>query len=94
MKVKGLTQTTISGGRIAYEDGVVKSTPGSGKFVARETYGYPYERIPALDAMRRLKETPVDRSGKKPSDKSLEETIKKLYNDLEISNQKVEQLTQ
>lgn len=50
LKVKGLTQTTLVGGRVVYHDGVVKSNPGSGKYVGREAYGYSYEKIPALDA--------------------------------------------
>ena len=49
MKVKGLVQTTIVGGRVVYEDGVVKSSPGSGKYVGRDNYGFVYEKIPAQD---------------------------------------------
>jgi dihydropyrimidinase len=63
MKVKGLAQTTISGGRVVFNEGVLTSTPGQGKYVAREAYGFAYERIPALDKARKLRETPVDRSG-------------------------------
>ena len=91
MKVKGLTQTTISGGRIVFEDGVLKSQPGSGKFVPRENYGFAYEKIPALDAMRKIRETPVDRNTKKTE--SLEERVKKLSSELDISNDKIKQLT-
>ena len=54
MRVKGLTQTTISGGRVVYDEGVIKSTPGSGKYIGREMHGFAYERIPALDEMRRI----------------------------------------
>ncbi len=87
MKVKGLTQTTIAGGRVVFEDGVVKSTPGSGKYVGREVYGHVYDRIPALDEMRRIRETPVDRSGNKPTQKSLEDKLKQASTDLDISKE-------
>jgi len=72
---------------------VLKSEPGAGKFVPRENYGFAYEKIPALDAQRRIRETPVDRSGKKPSQATLEEQVKKLSTELDISNDKVQQLT-
>ena len=67
MQVKGLTHTTLVGGRVVYEDGVVKSKAGSGRYVGRANYGHVYEKIPAQDEQRKIKETPVDRSGKKPS---------------------------
>lgn len=92
MKVKGVAETTISGGRIVYSDGKVHSKPGSGKYIGRESYGFPYERIPALDQVRRIKETPVDRSGKGSDQKSLEARIKELENKLEISESVVNSL--
>lgn len=67
MRVRGLTQTTLSAGRVVYNDGVITSTPGSGRYITRDNYGFAYERIPARDAQRRIKETPVDRSGKGPT---------------------------
>ena len=66
MKVRGLTQTTFSAGRVVYNDGIITSSPGSGRYIPRENYGFAYERIPLRDAQRRIKETPVDRSGKGP----------------------------
>jgi dihydropyrimidinase len=62
IKVNGLTETTIAGGRVVFENNEVKSTPGSGKFMARENYGFVYERIPAMDRMRDEYEKPIDRS--------------------------------
>ena len=55
-----------------YDEGVVLSKPGSGRYIGRENLGFAYERIPAREAMRRLKETPVDRSGKQ-TPQSIEE---------------------
>ena len=78
MKVKGVAETTISGGRVVYSDGKVHSKPGSGKYIGRETNGFVYERIGPLDQARRVKETPVDRSGKGTDAKSLEERVKDL----------------
>jgi dihydropyrimidinase len=45
LRVKGLTQTTISGGRVVYNEGVVTSKPGSGRYIPRENYGFAYERV-------------------------------------------------
>lgn len=64
MRVKGLTQTTISGGRIAFDEGKILSKAGQGRYIGRENYGFAYERIPARDEARRIRETPVDRSKK------------------------------
>ena len=84
MRVKGLAQTTLSGGRIVYNEGVITSKPGSGRYISRDTHGFAYERIPARDAVRRLKEKPVDRSGKK-GEPPLNEQVKALKTELEIA---------
>ena len=47
-----------------------------GKYVAREILGYAYERVEGLERQRRLKWTPVDRSGKNEDQKTLEERLK------------------
>jgi dihydropyrimidinase len=83
MRVKGLTQTTISGGRVAYDEGAILSKPGQGRYIGRENYGYAYERIAAREEMRRIRETPVDRS--KKSKLSSEEQVKSLQTELEIA---------
>lgn len=69
---------------MVYNEGVITSTPGSGKYIARENYGFAYERIPARDAMRKLKETPVDRSSKVTLTSA--DRIKELLTELDISN--------
>jgi len=65
----------------------VLSKPGSGRYVGREAHGFAYERIPARDAARRLRETPVDRtSGKKVlGSNELNEKIRALQSELEVS---------
>ena len=67
------------------------SKPGSGRYIGRENLGFAYERIPAREAMRRLKETPVDRSGKQ-TPQSIEEQAKQLQTDLAISQDLIKQL--
>jgi dihydropyrimidinase len=67
LRVKGLTQTTFSAGRVVYNEGVVLSKPGTGRYIGRENYGFAYERIPAREAMRKIRETPVDRSPNRPT---------------------------
>ena len=76
---------------MVYDEGVVLSKPGSGRYIARENLGFAYERIPAREAMRKLKETPVDRSGK-VAPKTVEEQAKKLETDLSISQDLIKQL--
>ena len=82
------------GGNVAYDEGVVKSTPGMGKYIGRDNLGYVYERVPALENQRRIRETPVDRSGKNEEASTLEDRIRKLTTELEISNSKINQLEQ
>jgi dihydropyrimidinase len=65
MRVKGLTETTISGGRVVYHEGVVTSKPGSGKYIPRENYGFAYERIGPREIQRKIRETPVNRTDNK-----------------------------
>ena len=64
MTVKGVVETTLLSGKEVYHQGKLSCTPGGGKFVARQTFGFPYERIPVLDRMKEIRETPVDRSKK------------------------------
>ena len=85
--MKGLTQTTFSAGRIAYDEGVVLSKPGQGRYIGRENYGFAYERIPAREEMRKIRETPVDRS-KKPQPKP-EDTVKTLQTELDIAKDQI-----
>jgi dihydropyrimidinase len=91
LRVKGLAQTTISGGRVVYNEGVVTSQPGSGRYIGRGTYGFAYERIAPRDVQRKIKETPVDRSGK-VTEATLSEKVKQLKTELEIANDQVKQL--
>lgn len=55
-----------------YDEGVVLSKPGSGRYIGRENLGFAYERIIPREAMRKQRETPVDRSGK-VTQKTIEE---------------------
>ena len=93
LKVKGLAETTIAGGRVVFDHGVSTSTPGSGRFVSRNPYGFAYERIPLRDAARKLRETPVDRTNT-PTTESMTDKIKTLQTDLDIANDQVKQLKQ
>lgn len=90
MKVKGLAQTTFSAGRLVYNEGIITSTPGSGRFITRENYGFAYERVHLRDLQRKIRETPVDRSGAKKE--APEETITKLQTKLDISQEKIKKL--
>ena len=49
MKVTGAASSTIAGGRLVWHEGKLNCQEGSGKYIAREAYGYPFERIPVLD---------------------------------------------
>ena len=84
LKVKGLAQTTLSAGRVVFNEGVVTSTPGTGRYIQREAYGFAYDRIPAREKARSLRETPVDRSGKK-TQQTQDEKINTLQTELNIS---------
>lgn len=90
MRVKGLTQTTISGGRVAFDEGVILSKAGQGRYIGRENYGFAYERIQPREEMRKLRETPVDRS-KKPQ-VAPEEKVKSLQTELDIARDHVKKL--
>jgi dihydropyrimidinase len=75
IKVRGLAEKTFVRGNMVFNEGKVLSTPGSGRYVTRENYGFPFERIESLDEMRRIREIPVDRSGtpEKPLDQQCKE---------------------
>jgi dihydropyrimidinase len=94
MRVKGLTQTTFSAGRLAFHEGVVLSKPGQGRYIARENYGFAYERIPAREAMRKILERPVDRSRKPKKESTEEEQIRALSTELDIARDQIKQLQQ
>jgi hypothetical protein len=95
MRVKGLAQTTLSGGRVVYNEGIVHSKPGSGRYISRENYGFSYERVIPREAMRKIRETPVDRSGKGPSAPvTMADKLKQLQTELEISQDIIKQLKQ
>jgi len=90
LRVKGLTQTTFSAGRVVYHEGKILSTPGSGRFIPRENYGFAYERIGPREVQRKIRETPVDRSAQKKV--SPEEAVAKLQTQLEVSQDKIKKL--
>ena len=95
LRVKGLTQTTLSGGRVVFDEGKVHSKPGSGRYIARENYGFSYERVIPKEEMRKIRETPVDRSGKGPSSPAtMSDKLKQLQTELEISQDIIKQLKQ
>jgi hypothetical protein len=48
---------------------------GSGKYLSRELYGFPFERIHVLDQQRELRQIPIDRTTK-------EENINDKYSNL------------
>lgn len=77
-----------------FDNGVITSKPGTGRFVGRTPYGFAYERIPLRDAARRLRETPVDRSGASTSTQSMTDKVKTLQTELDIANDQVKQLKQ
>jgi hypothetical protein len=59
--------------------------------VGRGTYGFAYERIAPRDVQRKIKETPVDRTGK-VTEATLSEKVKQLKTELEIANDQIKQL--
>lgn len=62
MKVKGNADVTICRGKVVWKDGKLTTEKGSGKFVKRQPYGYPFERITVLEKLRNEFEVPVDRT--------------------------------
>ena len=60
-----------------YDEGVILSKPGQGRYIERENFGFAYEKIPAREAVRKIRETPVNRNVSK-SQETLEEKVKSL----------------
>lgn len=52
MKVKGKALTTIAGGKVVWHNDKLTTEQGHGKYVEREMYGFPFERIGKLDSKR------------------------------------------
>jgi dihydropyrimidinase len=66
MKVKGEAVVTISAGKVKWKDGNFTNEliQGSGKFIERKAFGYPFERIKDLDNAKNPLNFKVDRSCK------------------------------
>jgi dihydropyrimidinase len=64
MKVTGVPQTCLLSGKEVFHEGKLNVTPGTGKYISRDVHGYSYERIPYLDKMKAIRETPVNRDKK------------------------------
>lgn len=60
---KGLVSSTICNGELVYHDGIISSTPGSGKYLKREPFGYSFARTENMDKRRNPLNFKVDRSG-------------------------------
>ena len=52
MEVHGIAEVTISGGRVVWENGTLKTIRGSGSYIPRATFGMPYYGIELQDAER------------------------------------------
>jgi len=65
MELTGKASTTIAGGNVLWDNGVFHPAKGSGKYVERKSFGYPYERTEKLDSERDYKKFIVDRTEKK-----------------------------
>ena len=74
MNVTGRASTTISRGNVLWDNNTFFPHLGSGKFVKRNPFGHPYERMKYLDLERDYANKKVDRSSKEDT---LEEKLKK-----------------
>ncbi|KRX10204.1 Metal-dependent hydrolase, composite domain [Pseudocohnilembus persalinus] len=63
MHCKGLVTSTILNGDLVYHEGVLSTKQGSGQYLKREPFGYPFQRTAAIDARRDPVKQKVDRSG-------------------------------
>lgn len=62
MCVTGKTHTTIAGGSVVWENDTFIPRKGEGKFIGRQSFGYPYERSKYLDQERDYTTKIIDRS--------------------------------
>ena len=88
MKVKGSADTTISRGRVVWDGKSLDCASGSGQYISRETYGFPFERIGQREKQRNARHVSVDRDSKEDA-RSLEDKNQGLATDLEIANDKI-----
>jgi dihydropyrimidinase len=61
MKVTGIPEITICKGKVVWENNVLTCVPGSGKFIPREAFGLPYDRVKAFDRRRDYRKMVVKR---------------------------------
>ena len=61
MTVRGVAVVTISRGVVVWENGVLKCTQGSGKFVPRKPFGPVFSSVDVKDQLRAAYEKPVER---------------------------------
>lgn len=61
MQVTGVAAVTISRGRVVYENGVLTTVPGSGKFVPRSCFGSAYDNIERRDKAADPRQFKVER---------------------------------
>eukprot|EP00760_Papus_ankaliazontas_P010590 PhM_4_TR14361/c0_g1_i1/m.105285/K01464/DPYS, dht, hydA; dihydropyrimidinase len=62
MQVHGASDVTISQGKIVWQKGELSVVKGSGKFIPRQPFGYPFLGIAERDAARERMWKPVQRS--------------------------------
>jgi dihydropyrimidinase len=69
MKVYGEAVMTMSGGKVKWQNGEFTSDlkPGSGRYIERKPFGYPFERVNDLDNAKDPRKFKVDRTDKKDS---------------------------
>lgn len=87
MKVTGVADVTVTGGRVVWEDGKFNSTPGSGRYVSREPFGYTFERVKKYDDYRDPRKLMVDRSGaanSAPENKENSKSVKDIQEQLDL----------
>jgi dihydropyrimidinase len=61
MEVHGIAEYTISRGRVVWENGVLKTVKGSGKFIPRLCFGPPYDGMEIRDKVRDERKLKVER---------------------------------
>lgn len=86
MEITGKASTTIAGGDVVWENDKFVPRSGSGKFIPRISYGFPYERSHFLDRERDYTTKIIDRS---VNSETIEHKLQQALTDLSIAKSKI-----
>lgn len=64
LRLKGKATTTVVNGQLAFHNEEIVAKQGSGKYIPRKPWGWPYERVKVLDKVRDFRNFKVERDGK------------------------------